>query len=106
MLRRTSLDELPQLVNVIRGDMSLVGPRPERRVYAEQFAQQVPTYPERTRAAGGITGFAQVHDLRGDTSIEDRARFDNRYIDEYSLFLDVVIALQTVGSLFRSKESY
>jgi exopolysaccharide biosynthesis polyprenyl glycosylphosphotransferase len=106
MLRRTSLDELPQLVNVVRGDMSLVGPRPERRVYAEAFAQQVPTYPERTRAAGGITGLAQVHDLRGDTSIEDRARFDNLYIDQYSLFLDVVIALKTVGSLFRSKQSY
>ena len=106
MLRRTSLDELPQLVNVIRGDMSLVGPRPERRVYAEEFAQQVPTYPERTRTAGGITGLAQVHDLRGDTSIEDRARFDNMYIDQYSLFLDVVIALRTVGSLFRSKQSY
>ena len=106
MLRRTSLDELPQLVNVIRGDMSLVGPRPERRVYAEEFAQQVPTYPERTRTAGGITGLAQVHDLRGDTSIEDRARFDNLYIDQYSLFLDVVIALRTIGSLFRSKQSY
>ena len=106
MLRRTSLDELPQLVNVIRGDMSLVGPRPERRLYAEEFALQVPTYPERTRTAGGITGLAQVHDLRGDTSIEDRARFDNLYIDQYSLFLDVVIALQTIGSLFRSKQSY
>ena len=106
MLRRTSLDELPQLVNVIRGDMSLVGPRPERRLYAEEFALHVPTYPERTRTAGGITGLAQVHDLRGDTSIEDRARFDNMYIDQYSLFLDVVIALQNVGSLFRSKQSY
>lgn len=106
MLRRTSLDELPQLVNVIRGDMSLVGPRPERRLFADQFAEQVPTYPERTRAAGGITGLAQVHDLRGDTSIEDRARFDNLYIDQYSLFLDLVIALQTIGSLFRSKQAY
>jgi FlaA1/EpsC-like NDP-sugar epimerase len=106
MLRKTSLDELPQLLNVIRGDMSLVGPRPERRAFADQFARDIPTYPERTRTAGGITGLAQVHDLRGDTSIEDRARFDNLYIDQYSLFLDVVIALQTIGSLFRSKQAY
>jgi exopolysaccharide biosynthesis polyprenyl glycosylphosphotransferase len=106
LLRRTSLDELPQLLNVVLGHMSLVGPRPERRVFAEQFAEELPTYPERTRVAGGITGLAQVHDLRGDSSIEDRARYDNRYIDQYSLFLDVVIALRTVGSLFRSKQSY
>jgi lipopolysaccharide/colanic/teichoic acid biosynthesis glycosyltransferase len=86
--------------------MSLIGPRPERRVYAEHFAGTVPTYPDRTRAPGGMSGLAQVHDLRGDTSIEERARFDNRYIDQYSLFLDVVIALKTIGSLFRSKQSY
>lgn len=106
LLRRTSLDELPQLLNVVRGDMSLVGPRPERRVYAEQFTHEIPTFPERVRIAGGITGLAQVHDLRGDTSIEDRARFDNYYIDQYSLFLDLVIAVKTVGSLFVSKQSY
>jgi exopolysaccharide biosynthesis polyprenyl glycosylphosphotransferase len=106
VLRRTSLDELPQLINVLRGDMSLIGPRPERRRYAEQFAREIPIYPERTRAAGGITGLAQVNDLRGDTSIEERARFDNRYIDQYSLFLDLLIALRTVGSLFRSKAAY
>jgi exopolysaccharide biosynthesis polyprenyl glycosylphosphotransferase len=106
LLRRTSLDELPQLLNVILGHMSLVGPRPERLVFHEQFAEELPTYPERTRVAGGITGLAQVHDLRGDSSIEDRARYDNRYIDQYSLFLDIVIALRTVGSLFGSKQSY
>jgi exopolysaccharide biosynthesis polyprenyl glycosylphosphotransferase len=106
LLRRTSLDELPQLLNVLRGNMSLVGPRPERALYADQFAEELPTYPDRTRVQGGITGFAQVHDLRGDTSIEARARYDNRYIDQYSLFLDVLIALRTVGSLFRSKASY
>jgi exopolysaccharide biosynthesis polyprenyl glycosylphosphotransferase len=106
MLRRTSLDELPQLLNVIRGNMSLVGPRPERRMFAEHFAEGLPTYDERTRVPGGITGLAQVHDLRGDSSIEDRARYDNRYIDQYSLFLDLIIALRTVGSLFRSKQAY
>ena len=93
-------------LNVLRGDMSLVGPRPERRVYAEQFAHSIPTFPERVRVAGGITGFAQVYDLRGDSSIEDRARFDNYYIDQYSLFLDLVIAVKTVSSLFVSKQSY
>jgi exopolysaccharide biosynthesis polyprenyl glycosylphosphotransferase len=106
MLRRTSLDELPQLLNVIRGNMSLVGPRPERRMFAEHFAEGLPTYDERTRVPGGITGLAQVHDLRGDSSIEDRARYDNRYIDQYSLFLDLIIALRTVGSLFGSKQAY
>jgi exopolysaccharide biosynthesis polyprenyl glycosylphosphotransferase len=106
LLRRTSLDELPQLLNVLRGDMSLVGPRPERRVFAEQFTHAIPTFPERVRVAGGITGLAQVHDLRGDSSIEDRARFDNYYIDQYSLFLDFVIAVKTIGSLFVSKQSY
>jgi len=106
LLRRTSLDELPQLVNVIRGNMSLVGPRPEQRAYAETFAEELPTYPERTRAVGGITGFPQVEDLRGDTPIDERVRFDNRYIDQYSLFLDAVIAVRTIGSLFRSKHAY
>jgi exopolysaccharide biosynthesis polyprenyl glycosylphosphotransferase len=106
LLRRTSLDELPQLFNVIRGNMSLIGPRPERALYADQFAADLPTYPDRTRVQGGITGLSQVHDLRGDTSIEERARYDNRYIDRYSLFLDVVIAVRTVGSLFLSKTSY
>ena len=106
LLRRTSLDELPQLVNVIRGNMSLVGPRPEQRAYAETFAEDLPTYPERTRAVGGITGLAQVEDLRGDTPIDERVRFDNRYIDQYSLFLDAVIAVKTIGSLFRSKHAY
>ena len=65
----------------------------------------IPTFPERVRVAGGITGLAQVRDLRGDTSIEDRARFDNYYIDQYSLFLDFVIAMKTIGSLFVSKQS-
>jgi len=106
VLRRTSLDELPQLLNVIRGNMSLVGPRPEQRAYAETFAEELPTYPERTRTMGGITGLAQVADLRGDTPIDERVRFDNRYIDQYSLFLDALIAVRTIGSLFRSKHAY
>jgi exopolysaccharide biosynthesis polyprenyl glycosylphosphotransferase len=95
-LRRTNLDEMPQLWNVVRGDMSLVGPRPERPHFAEIFEGSVPDYAARHRAPAGITGWAQVHGLRGDTSIDDRARFDNRYIDNWSLWQDLVIILRTL----------
>jgi exopolysaccharide biosynthesis polyprenyl glycosylphosphotransferase len=101
LLRRTSLDELPQLWNVLRGDMSLVGPRPERPYFVEQFSRAHPGYRDRHRMPAGITGLAQVHGLRGDTSIADRARFDNHYIDSWSWWQDVAIMLRTVGSLFR-----
>ncbi|MDX3061158.1 MULTISPECIES: exopolysaccharide biosynthesis polyprenyl glycosylphosphotransferase [Streptomyces] len=100
-LRRTSLDELPQLWNVLRGDMSLVGPRPERPYFVEQFSRVHPGYKARHRMPVGITGLAQVHGLRGDTSIEDRARFDNRYIETWSLWQDVCVLARTAGSLFR-----
>jgi lipopolysaccharide/colanic/teichoic acid biosynthesis glycosyltransferase len=101
VLRRTSLDELPQLWNVLRGDMSLVGPRPERPYFVQRFSQLHPGYAARHRMPVGITGLAQVHGLRGDTSIEDRARFDNHYIDTWSLWQDVRILLYTAGSVFR-----
>ncbi|HEY5835717.1 sugar transferase [Streptomyces sp.] len=101
LLRRTSLDELPQLWNVLRGDMSLVGPRPERPYFVRRFAQSHPGYQNRHRMPVGITGLAQVHGLRGDTSIADRTRFDNHYIDSWSLWRDVTILLRTAGSLFR-----
>lgn len=101
LLRRTSLDELPQLWNVLRGDMSLVGPRPERPYFVQQFSQELPGYAERHRSPVGITGLAQVYGLRGNTSIEDRARFDNHYIETWSLWLDVRIMLRTVTSFFR-----
>lgn len=101
MLRRTSLDELPQLWNVVRGDMSLVGPRPERPHFVQKFSRSYPRYAARHRMPGGVTGLAQVHGLRGDTSIEDRARFDNHYIDSWSLWQDVRIILRTAASLFR-----
>ncbi|MCX5414717.1 exopolysaccharide biosynthesis polyprenyl glycosylphosphotransferase [Streptomyces sp. NBC_00059] len=100
-LRRTSLDELPQLWNVVRGDMSLVGPRPERPYFVQQFSLAHPGYRNRHRMPVGITGLAQVHGLRGDTSIEDRARFDNRYIDTWSLWQDVCVLARTAGSVFR-----
>ncbi|OEU95709.1 hypothetical protein DB35_01200, partial [Streptomyces abyssalis] len=101
LLRRTSLDELPQLWNVLRGDMSLVGPRPERPYFVQQFSQELPGYAERHRSPVGITGLAQVHGLRGNTSIEDRARFDNHYIETWSLWQDVRIMFRTVTSFFR-----
>ncbi len=104
VLRRTSLDELPQLLNVLRGDMSLVGPRPERPYFVERFSADVPGYPDRHRAPAGMTGWAQVHGLRGDTSIEDRARFDNQYIEYWSLWRDVVILARTAREIMAGGE--
>jgi exopolysaccharide biosynthesis polyprenyl glycosylphosphotransferase len=101
MLRRTSLDELLQLWNVLRGDMSLVGPRPERPYFVGQFSQTYPGYGARHRMRTGITGLAQIHGLRGDTSIEDRCRFDNAYIDDWSLWQDVCILLRTAATVVR-----
>ncbi|MBW1599872.1 exopolysaccharide biosynthesis polyprenyl glycosylphosphotransferase [Streptomyces sp. JJ38] len=101
LLRRTSLDELPQLWNVLRGDMSLVGPRPERPYFVAKFSDTYPGYSRRHRMPAGLTGLAQVHGLRGDTSIEDRARFDNHYIASWTLWQDVRIMARTATSLFR-----
>jgi exopolysaccharide biosynthesis polyprenyl glycosylphosphotransferase len=98
-LRRTSLDELPQLWNILRGDMSLVGPRPERPFFVDEFTRTIPWYMARHRVPAGLTGWAQVHGLRGDTSIADRARFDNFYIENWSMWGDVKILLRTVGQV-------
>jgi exopolysaccharide biosynthesis polyprenyl glycosylphosphotransferase len=95
-LRRTSLDELPQLFNIIRGEMSLVGPRPERPHFVEEFSAVIPRYRDRLRVPAGLTGWAQVHGLRGDTSILERVRFDNAYIENWSLWLDLVIIARTL----------
>ncbi len=101
LLRKTSIDELPQLYNVLRGDMSLIGPRPERPHFVEQFGAEVPHYEDRHRAPVGITGWAQVNKLRGDSSITERVRMDNYYIEHWSPWLDLVIVLRTVGEIIR-----
>jgi len=100
-LRSTSLDELPQLVNILRGDMSLVGPRPERPYFVEQFQACYDRYADRHRVPIGLTGWAQVHGLRGDTSIADRVWLDNHYIENWSLWLDLKIILRTVSTVVR-----
>jgi exopolysaccharide biosynthesis polyprenyl glycosylphosphotransferase len=100
-LRVTHLDELPQLVNVLRGEMSLVGPRPERPYFADQFGREMPRYSDRSRMRAGITGWAQLHGLHGDTSIVERARFDNQYIEYWSPWLDVVILAGTLLTSLR-----
>jgi lipopolysaccharide/colanic/teichoic acid biosynthesis glycosyltransferase len=100
-LRSTGLDELPQLWSVVKGDMSLVGPRPEELSYAGTFGSAIDGYGERHRLPVGLTGWAQVHGLRGETSIAQRVRFDNLYIEHWSIWRDVVITLRTVGVLAR-----
>jgi lipopolysaccharide/colanic/teichoic acid biosynthesis glycosyltransferase len=101
IMRALSFDELPQLANVARGEMSFVGPRPERPEFVEQFEQRVRGYSERHRVKSGITGWAQVHGLRGQTSIADRAEWDNYYIENWSLWLDLKILLLTVVAVLR-----
>jgi exopolysaccharide biosynthesis polyprenyl glycosylphosphotransferase len=100
-LRKTSLDELPQLFNILRGDMSVVGPRPERPTFVEQFSRDHERYWARHRVPVGLTGWSQVNGLRGDTSIQDRARYDNYYIANWSLWLDVKIVLLTLREVLR-----
>jgi lipopolysaccharide/colanic/teichoic acid biosynthesis glycosyltransferase len=101
LLRRLSIDELPQLWNVLRGDMSLVGPRPERGYLVEEFNTSIHGYRDRHRLPMGLTGWAQVHGLRGETSLRERVRFDNQYIEHWSLWRDLTIMIRTVGAVFR-----
>jgi exopolysaccharide biosynthesis polyprenyl glycosylphosphotransferase len=100
-LRRTSLDELPQLWNILRGDMTIVGPRPERPYFVDRFSSDYPEYAMRHRVPVGLTGLAQVSGLRGDTPISDRTRFDNYYIENWSLWLDAKVILRTVAEVIR-----
>jgi len=104
-LRRTSMDELPQLVNVLKGEMSLVGPRPERTRFVQEFRSVVPKYLDRHRVKTGVTGWAQVNGLRGDTSIEERIKYDLYYIENWSLTFDIKILLRTLRAALTSRES-
>ncbi len=99
ILRALSLDELPQLFNVLRGDMSIVGPRPERTLYAQDFTERVYRYGDRLRVKPGLTGWAQVHGLRGQTSLTDRVEWDNYYIENWNLLLDFEIMLLTIPAM-------
>ena len=103
LLRRFSIDELPQLVNVMRGEMSLIGPRPERPLFSTAFAESVDRYSDRHRVKSGITGWAQVHGLRGRTSLGDRVEWDNYYIENWSPWLDLKIAFLTSLAVFRDR---
>jgi lipopolysaccharide/colanic/teichoic acid biosynthesis glycosyltransferase len=105
-MRRFSIDELPQLINVLIGEMSLVGPRPERPVFVEQFKKSIPRYMDRHKEKAGMTGWAQVNGLRGDTSIVERTKYDLWYIENWSLLLDFKIMLRTVVSVFSDKHAH
>ena len=104
ILRRTSLDELPQFFNVLLGDMSLVGPRPERPEFVELFETDIRRYGDRHRVKSGVTGWAQVHGLRGQTSLSDRVEWDNYYIEHWTLGLDFKILVMTMLAVLRSAE--
>ncbi|MCH7873193.1 MAG: sugar transferase, partial [Planctomycetes bacterium] len=101
-LRRTSLDELPQLFNVLAGHMSLVGPRPERPEFISEFKERIPRYMLRHKMKAGMTGYAQVKGLRGNTSLRKRIRYDLHYIRNWSLALDVRILAQTLTGVWFS----
>lgn len=105
-LRKTSLDEVPQFWNVLVGDMSLVGPRPERPVFIEEFKKQIPRYHLRHMVKSGITGWAQINGLRGNTSIKDRIDYDLYYIENWSLLFDLKILVRTALGGFLSKNAY
>ena len=101
LLRRWSLDELPQFLNVLKGDMSLVGPRPEMSGLIDKFQETIPHYLARQRVKSGMTGWAQVNGLRGNTPLEDRVSYDRYYIENWSIALDIQIILRTVFAIIR-----
>ena len=105
-IRRTSIDELPQLINVLRGEMSLVGPRPEQPRFVQKFKTEIPGYEKRHFVKPGITGLAQIRGLRGDTSLTDRLLEDISYIEGWSIWLDIKILLITPFRMINRKEIY
>ena len=105
-LRATSLDELPQLFNILKGDMSLIGPRPERPLFVEKFKEEIPRYMIKHQVRPGMTGWAQVCGFRGDTSIEGRIEHDIFYIENWTLSFDIKILFLTVFKGFVNKNAY
>jgi Undecaprenyl-phosphate glucose phosphotransferase len=105
-IRRANVDEFPQLINVLIGEMSLVGPRPERPVYVNQFRRSIPRYMDRHWEKAGMTGWAQVNGLRGDTSIVERTKYDLWYIENWSLSLDIKIVIRTLFNMLKSPNAY
>ncbi len=106
LLRKTSIDELPQFFNVLKGDMSLVGPRPERPLFVEKFKEEIPRYMIKHQVRPGITGWAQVSGYRGDTSIRKRIEYDLYYIENWSMTFDIKILFLTFFKGFISKNAY
>ena len=105
-IRKTAIDELPQLFNVLAGEMSLIGPRPEIPVFVEQFKEVIPLYMVKHYVKPGMTGLAQVKGLRGDTSVEERIHADIEYIENWSIWLDIYILLRTPFSMINKNEKY
>jgi lipopolysaccharide/colanic/teichoic acid biosynthesis glycosyltransferase len=105
-LRKTSLDELPQFWNVLRGEMSIIGPRPERLEFVEKFRMAIPKYMLRHKIKAGITGWAQVNGWRGNTSLEERIKCDLEYIEKWSFWLDLKIIWLTIWKGFINKNAY
>ena len=105
-LRKTSLDELPQLFNILKGDMSLVGPRPERPLFVEKFKEEIPRYMVKHQVRPGLTGWAQVNGYRGDTSIKKRIDYDLYYIENWTFFMDIKIIILTFFTGFINKNAY
>lgn len=106
VLRKTSIDELPQFFNVLKGDMSVVGPRPERPHFVEQFKEEIPKYMVKHHVRPGITGWAQSNGLRGDTSISDRIKYDIFYLENWTLFFDIKIIFKTITNGIMNKNAY
>ena len=106
VMRRTSIDELPQLFNILKGDMSLVGPRPERPLFVERFKEEIPRYMVKHQVRPGLTGWAQVNGLRGDTSIQKRIEYDIYYFENWTLIFDIKIIIMTFFTGFINKNAY
>ena len=106
VIRKTSIDELPQLFNVLKGDMSLIGPRPERPQYVEKFREEIPRYMVKHQVRPGMTGWAQVNGYRGNTSIRRRIEYDIYYIEHWSIAFDIKILVLTVFKGFINRNAY